>query len=69
MRTNTMIGSGKFEPFSVWNDVKLRYRIIATQWTSWVLNMCFEKFPLAVESHDLTQADKSIIRVSSLPFY
>ena len=30
--------------------------------------MCFDKFLLAVESRDLSQADKSIIRVSSLPF-
>ena len=34
-----------------------------------VLNMCFDKFLLAVESRDLSQADKSIIRVSSLTFY
>jgi hypothetical protein len=31
------------------------------------LYMSFDKFLLAVESHDLSQADKSIIRVSSLP--
>ena len=30
----TMIGNGKFEPFTVWNDIKLRYRITAYQWTS-----------------------------------
>ena len=30
-----------------------------------VLYMSFPKFLLAVESHDLSQADKSIIRVSS----
>ena len=29
--------------------------------------MSFDKFLFAVESHDLSQADKSIIRVSSLP--
>ena len=29
--------------------------------------MSFDKFPLAVESRDLFQADKSIIRVSSFP--
>jgi hypothetical protein len=29
--------------------------------------MCFDKFLLAVESRDLSQADKSIIRVSSFP--
>jgi hypothetical protein len=29
--------------------------------------MSFDKFLLAVESRDLSQADKSIIRVSSLP--
>ena len=32
-----------------------------------VLNMSFDKFLLAVESCDLSQADKSIIRVSSFP--
>jgi hypothetical protein len=29
--------------------------------------MSFDKFLLAVESHDLSQADKSIKRVSSFP--
>ena len=33
----------------------------------WVLYMSFDKFLLAVESRDLSQADKSIIRVSSFP--
>ena len=32
-----------------------------------VLYMSFDKFLLAVESCDLSQADKSIIRVSSFP--
>ena len=32
-----------------------------------VLFMSFDRFLLAVESHDLSQADKSIIRVSSFP--
>ena len=32
-----------------------------------VLYMSFDKFLLAVESRDLSQADKSIIRVSSFP--
>ena len=26
-----MIGNGKFEPFTVWNDIELRYRITASQ--------------------------------------
>jgi hypothetical protein len=30
----TMIGNGKFEPFTVWNDIKLRCRISASKWTS-----------------------------------
>ena len=30
----TMIGNGKFELFTVWNDIELRYRITASQWTS-----------------------------------
>ena len=34
-------------------------------WKSKVLYMSFDKFLLAVESRDLSQADKSIIRVSS----
>ena len=33
----------------------------------WVLYMSFDKFLLAVESCDLSQADKSIIGVSSFP--
>ena len=33
----------------------------------YVLNMSFDRFLLAVESHDLSQANKSIIRVSSFP--
>ena len=32
-----------------------------------VLYMFFDRFLLAVESRDLSQADKSIIRVSSFP--
>ena len=34
---------------------------------NWVLYMSFDKFLLAVESRDLSQADNSIIRVSSFP--
>ena len=30
----TMIGNGKFEPFTVWNDIELKYRITVSQWTS-----------------------------------
>jgi hypothetical protein len=37
----------------------------ATKGESEALYMSFDKFLLAVESHDLSQADKSIIRVSS----
>ena len=29
-----MIGNGKFEPFTIWNDIELRYRITASQWPS-----------------------------------
>ena len=32
-----------------------------------VVYMSFDKFLLAVESHDLSQADKGIISVSSAP--
>ena len=32
---------------------------------TWVLYMSFDRFLLALESRDLSQADKSIIRVSS----
>ena len=32
-----------------------------------VLHMCFERFLLAFESRDLSQADKSIKRVFSFP--
>jgi hypothetical protein len=31
--------------------------------------MCFDKFLLAFESRDLSQADKSITRVSSFPSF
>ena len=31
-----------------------------------LLHMCFDRFLLAVESRDLSQADKSVIRVSSI---
>ena len=34
-----------------------------------VLYMSFDRFLLVVESRDLSQADKSIIRVSSFQFY
>ena len=33
------------------------------------IGMCFERFLLAFESRDLSQADKSIIRVSSFPCF
>ena len=33
-RSRTMIGNGKFEPFTVWNDIELRYRVTTSQWTS-----------------------------------
>ena len=37
--------------------------------TNKVLHMCFERFLLAFESRDLSQADKSITRVSSFPSF
>ena len=41
---------------------------LGQEWETKVLrDMSFNKFLLAVESRDLTQADKSIIRVSSFP--
>ena len=45
------------------SKVKNQTKILLIQ----VLYMSFDKFLLAVESHDLSQADKSIIRVSSFP--
>ena len=33
----------------------------------WILHMSFDRFLLAVESLDLSQAEKSIIRVSFFP--
>ena len=39
---------------------------LMTLWTQ-VLYMSFDRFLLAVESRDLSQADKSIIRVSPFP--
>ena len=32
----TMIGNGKFEPFTVLNDIELRYRITASQWAFYI---------------------------------
>ena len=43
--------------------IKLDFIAKSTQ----VLYMSFDKLLLAVESRDLSQADKSIIRVSSFP--
>ena len=37
--------------------------------STWVLYMSFDRFLLAVESRDLSQVDKSIIRVSSFPSF
>ena len=34
-----------------------------------LLHMCFERFLLAFESRDLSQADKRITRVSSFPSF
>ena len=34
-----------------------------------LLHMCFDRFLLAVESRDLSQADKSITRASSFPSF
>ena len=42
-------------------------RFLYVSWPSKVLYMSFDRFLLAVESRDLSQADKSIIRVSSFP--
>ena len=28
-----VIGNGKFGPLTLWNDIELRYRITASQWT------------------------------------
>jgi hypothetical protein len=39
----------------------------STSMSTMVLYMSFDKFFLAVESRELSQADKSIIRVSSFP--
>ena len=43
-------------PYGIWNI-----------WLSKVLYMSFDKFLLAAESHDLSQADKVIIRMSYFP--
>jgi hypothetical protein len=40
-------------------------RLIESNPKNWVLYMSFDRFLLAVESRDLSQADKKIIRVSS----
>ena len=42
-------------------------RFLYVSWPSKVLYMSFDRFLLAVESRDLSQADKIIIRVSSFP--
>ena len=51
----------------------MKNRVSGTKWrkplnaANRVLHMCFDRFLLAFESRDLSQADKSIIRVSSFP--
>ena len=55
-------------PVEVW-CAKIAPQIEEYLKKSKVLNMCLDKFLLAVESRDLSQADKTIVRVSSLPFY
>ena len=46
---------------------KLWLQQVAEEVMGPLLYMSFDKFLLAVESRDLSQADKSIIRVSSFP--
>ena len=50
-------------PFGIWKKNSLRSKSLAIL----VHYMCFGRFLLAFESRDLSQADKSIIRVSSFP--
>ena len=45
-------------------NYKARGRVLCVLGSS---TMCFDRFLLAVESRDLSQADKSNIRVSSFP--
>ena len=55
----------KFYP--ILTTYPLERTIVDNLHTTWVLYMSSDKFLLAVESRDLSQADKSIIRVSSFP--
>ena len=34
-----MIGNGKFEPLTLWNDIELKYRITASKQTSQTQNI------------------------------
>ena len=47
-----------------WYREKDNKHSFTTEFTR-LLHMCFDRFLLAVESRDLSQADKSVIRVSS----
>ena len=50
------------------NQLVFLLLLIPTKWTiTKAHHMCFDRFLLAFESRDLSQADKSIIRVSSFP--
>jgi hypothetical protein len=48
-------------------NIQGSYAILSAIPKTWVLYMSFDKFLLAIESRDLSQADKSIISVSSFP--
>ena len=46
-------------------DLNVNMSVLHFRQPMWLLHMCFDRFLLAVESRDLSQADKSVIRVSS----
>ena len=54
--------------FSRW-DYSTEYTTEQFSSITKLLHMCFDRFLLAFESHDQSQADKSITRVSSFPSF
>ena len=58
-----------FPPLNLWICVTYFQNVVCIliKLKSYVLHMCFARFLLAFESCDVSQADKSISRVSSFP--
>ena len=61
-----LLRNSKYQSFfSLIINSKIKLKCFFLKFSTLVLYMSFDRFLLAVESRDLSQADKSIIRVSS----